>query len=188
MQSASISLQEWKCGNYVIVETQIPFYSNISDRDTSISVNDPDGDDIADGPDNDIPVRLLPGEIDADNIFVNGRPGSICGQVRTDDGNPIANVLIYLHLDTNGDGNADGAPIDSVLTDGDSGDYCFLDIEPRDYVVVESQPLNYFDVTDYDHSTGPFDPDGVDTTLVLADNDVPVTLAPGEEDNDNRLH
>ena len=71
------------------------------------------------------------------------------------------------------------------MTDGDSGNYCFAPVEPGDYVVVEVQPLNYLDVEDYDFSTGAFDPDGVDTAVVLADNDIPVTLEPGEEDDDN---
>ena len=170
---------------YVLVEDHPFLYSSISDQDTSITATDMDGDDSADGPDNDIPVILSAGESDVDNIFVNGRPGTICGSVKDDTGAPISNVKVSLFLDTNSDGEPDGSAIDSAFTDGDSGNYCFEDVEPRAYVVVETQPSNFLDVSDYDHSVGPFDPDGVDTLFQLADNDIPVVVAPGESDMDN---
>ncbi|MDX1408970.1 MAG: carboxypeptidase-like regulatory domain-containing protein, partial [Saprospiraceae bacterium] len=171
---------------YVLIEDQPFLHSNVSDIDTSITATDLDGDDTVDGPDNDIPVLLLPGEDDEDNIFIDGRPGSICGTVQDDQGNPISNVTIELYYDDNGDGIADaGGYVDTRQTDGDSGNFCFEDVEPRDYVLVEIQPLNYDDVSDYDHTTGAFDPDGVDTSLVLADNDIPVTVAPFEDDFEN---
>ena len=77
-----------------------------------------------------------------------------------------------------------GAALDSALTDGDTGNYCFSDVEPRDYVLVEQQPLNYDSFDDFDRTTGALDPDGNDS-LELADDDIPVTLIPGEEDYDN---
>ena len=113
------------------LKTQVMPYSSISDRDTSINVLDLDGDDTADGPDNDIPVTLMPGEGDLDNIFVNGRPGTICGSVKDDTGLPISNVVLNLYADDNGDGIADGGILATTMSDGDSGNYCFSDIEPE---------------------------------------------------------
>ena len=87
-------------------------------------------------------------------------------------------------MDNDGDGVQDGAPIATALSDGDTGNYCFEDIEPRDYVVVEVQPVNYDDVDDYDRSITAGDPDG-DDSQELADNNIPVTLSPGEADENN---
>ncbi|MDX1478306.1 MAG: SpaA isopeptide-forming pilin-related protein, partial [Saprospiraceae bacterium] len=172
-------------GFYVLISEQPAQYSDVSDVDTSIVLLlDEDGDDSADGPDNNIPVRVLPGELDKDNLFVDGRPGSICGQVRMDTGQPLELVTIELYADTDGDGNRDGSPLASIQTDS-TGQYCFGNIQPADYVLYEIQPANYDSLSDYDRSITVDDPDGVDTTGVGADNDIPVTLAPGETDADN---
>ena len=69
---------------YVLVETTPAMHSNISDYDHSTLAPDTDGDDSAQGPDDNIPVRLTAGESDADNNFVDGRPGMICGWVKND--------------------------------------------------------------------------------------------------------
>jgi hypothetical protein len=44
---------------------------------------------------------MMPGEVDADNNFTDGRPGSICGNVSDDTGLPISNVEIRLYIDVN---------------------------------------------------------------------------------------
>mgnify|MGYP003379533791 CR=1 FL=1 len=77
----------------MIVEISPFYYSDISDYDHTTTSPDTDGDDTAQGPDNNIPVFLMPAEADADNIFVNGRPGTICGNV-SDDTGPVS----YTHL------------------------------------------------------------------------------------------
>ena len=170
--------------DYVLVESHPFFYTSIFDRDTSINAFDLDGDDSLDGPDDEIPVRLSPGEIDADNHFKEGRYGNICGTVYDDLFNPISNVVIYLYVDVNANGIADdGPPSDSTLTDGDTGNYCFSDLEAGDYVIVEVQPDNYDDVSDVDGSVDSLDSDGFDGAL--PDNDIPVTLAFGEDDLNN---
>jgi hypothetical protein len=56
-------------------------YSSISDYDHTTTPPDTDGNDSAQGPDDNIPVHMVPAELDADNDFVDGRPGSICGNV-----------------------------------------------------------------------------------------------------------
>ena len=72
--------------NYVVIEITPLYYSSISDYDHSILTPDLDGDDSAQGPDNNIPVQLMPGESDEDNDFKDGRPGMICGTVSDDTG------------------------------------------------------------------------------------------------------
>ena len=75
----------------------------------------------------------------------------------------LSNVSIELYADDNGDGIADGPLVASTLTDGDTGNYCFEDVTPGDYVIVQIQPVNYASVQDFDLTTGAFDPDGNDS-------------------------
>jgi hypothetical protein len=124
------------------------------------------------------PVSL--GTINLTNI----QCGLICGQVRDTDDNPLGGVTIRLHYDTNGDGNPDGGPVLTTVTGGDGGAYCFSDVPPGNYVVVQVQPNNYSSVVDYDFSTGAFDPDG-DDSAQGPDNNIPVTIVPLEEDLNN---
>jgi len=173
-------------GRYVVVETQ-PFYHNdISDFDESISGADLDGNDNGQGPDNDVPVILKPGETDADNNFVDGRPGLICGTVLDDTGQPISSVELRLYQDVNNNDTLDAADIQLAiqLSDGDSGNYCFEDVTPGEYIVVEIQPANYNSVSDYDHTTGPTDPDGTPGPND-PDDEIAVTLVPNESDTQN---
>jgi len=175
-------------GYYVVFEVHPLGYGNVSDYDESITASDLDGDDSASGPDDDVPVILLPGEDDLDNNFRNSRPGTICGKVIDGGGNPIGGVTIRLYGDANGNGHVDGNEgltiLAQTLTSADGGNYCFSDVPEGDYVIVEVQPPNYSSIDDFDRSTGPFDPDGNDS-LELADNDIPVTLLPAEEDMNN---
>ena len=128
----------------------------------------------------------MPAEADADNIFVNGRPGTICGNVSDDTGLYISSVQIRLFLDVN---NNDAWDIGDILiattySDGDTGDYVFEDVTPGEYVIVETQPVNYTNVSDYDHTTTAPDTDGDDSADGW-DNEIPVTLSAGEADYDN---
>jgi protocatechuate 3,4-dioxygenase beta subunit len=182
--SGTFSFDGVASGIYILVENQPTGYSDISDFDQTTDATDPDGNDSAEGADNDIPVTLGPGETDSDNIFVDGRPASVCGNVSDDLGNPIGGVMLKLVEDTNGDGVGDGDTLQTVLSDGVTGDYCFIDVVPGDYVVVEIQPDNYDNVSDFDNTTGPSDLDGDDSGQG-ADNDIPVTLERGEIDDGN---
>ncbi|MEO5907257.1 MAG: SdrD B-like domain-containing protein, partial [Saprospiraceae bacterium] len=121
---------------YVVVETNPISYSNVSDYDYTVSSTDLDGDDSAQGPDNNIPVRVAPGEADNENNFIDGRPGSICGTVHDLAGQPLSNVQIKLYLDVNNNDSLDAADVlvATTFTDGDSGNYCFEDITPAEYV------------------------------------------------------
>ena len=83
-------------GYYFVEETQPNLYNSIYDYDQSTGEEDEDGDDRDHGPDNNIPVDLMPGEIDSSNNFANGRPGHICGEVNDDTGISLGNVEIQL--------------------------------------------------------------------------------------------
>ncbi len=171
---------------YVVVETSPIYYLDMSDYDHTTVSPDTDGDDTAQGPDNDIPVVLLPGETDSDNIFVNGRPGNICGNVSDNTGQPISSVVITLYMTlitmTHWIWLTRSWLI--VFTDGDTGDYCFEDITPGEYIVIETQPANFYSISDYDTSTLAPDTDG-DDQADGPDDEIPVTLLPGEIDLDN---
>src|SRR5690606_18118420 len=175
-------------GRYVLKQIQPNGFADYTDYDRSINPNDLDGDDSALGPNNLIPVILEPGETDADNDFEESAlPGLICGTVKDDVGNPIANIVLQLFTDPNGDGNpGDGSMIASTTTDGETGSYCFEDVYHGDYVVVQIHPANYESVSDYDHSTGASDPDGNDSALG-PNNWIPVTLLASEADMDNNF-
>ena len=90
-------------GNYIVVQISPLYYSSIMDHDESINANDADGDDSGEGPDNNIPVVMLPGETDADNNFEEGRPGVICGYVTDTLDQPMSNVIIQLYHDLDND-------------------------------------------------------------------------------------
>ena len=113
-------------------------------------------------------------------------PGSISGTVTEDTNNdgagevPIAGVTVQLFADTNGDGQPDGAAI-ATTTTGTDGSYRFDDLQPGNYVVVETQPNNFTDVTDGD-STEPGDDVANGSTL---DNIIPVGVVSEEEDTGN---
>jgi hypothetical protein len=173
-------------GHYVVVEINPPLYSDVSDYDNTTTPPDIDGDDTAQGPDGNIPVNLVPGESDADNDFVDGRPGSICGNVSDDTGLSISSVEIQLYIDVNNNDSLDAADIYviSVYSDGVTGDYCFEDVTPGEYIVHEVQPVNYTSVSDYDHTTGAGDPDGAPSAND-PDDEIAVTLVPIENDGDN---
>jgi protocatechuate 3,4-dioxygenase beta subunit len=175
-------------GTYVVVETSPFYYIDLSDYDQTISGTDLDGDDSAQGADNDIPVILIPGETDGGNIFTDGRPGTVCGSVHDNLGQPISSVVIRLYHDLNNNDIYDGGDIlvATTSTDGDTGNYCFEDVTPGEYVVVETDPANYYGISDYDTSTGVNDPDGNDQADG-SDNQIPVTLVPGEQDEDNNF-
>src|SRR5690606_23041887 len=148
---------------YVIVQVQPTNYDDEHDYDQSTGPDDPDGDDSAQGPDNNIPVVLTPGEADMDNNFLeDANVGYITGEVREDLGVPVAGVTIRLYFDLNGDGLPnDGPSIATTVTDA-MGAFAFNGYEPGVYVIEQEQPAGYTSVSDIDGSVGPDDPDGDD--------------------------
>ena len=173
-------------GAYTLVEIQPFGYTSVRDYDNSINANDMDGDDEILGPNDRIPVILFPGESDSDNNFIEAQNGSISGNVSDVNGIPLSNIEITLYAaDTlpSGEVIPTGDAIAITFTDGDTGDYSFENIPPGTYVVVETQPMNYFDFSDFDISP---DPDGDDSSEG-ADNNIPVNLAQGEEDEGNNF-
>ena len=68
---------------------------------------------------------------------------------------PISSVEMKLYRDINNNDSLDVSDTLMVIvfTDGDTGDYCFEDITPGEYIVVETQPINFYSISDYDHTT-----------------------------------
>src|SRR5690606_18576667 len=173
-------------GRYVIVQVQPANYDDVSDYDHSTGPLDMDGNDSALGPNNRIPVTLEPYESDTDNNFIEDpHIGHITGFVLTDYSEPIAGVQVQLYFDHNQDGNPDGGVVATATTDA-SGAYAFVELQPGNYLVTQTQPANYFDVSDYDHSIGPDDLDGDDSALG-PNNKIQVILLAGEIDADNNF-
>ncbi|HJW27755.1 MAG TPA: hypothetical protein VJ508_00725, partial [Saprospiraceae bacterium] len=111
--------------------------------------------------------------------------GSICGTVTNDLGNPMSGVQLQLVKDLNGNQNADGGEptVATTTSSAGTGAYCFNDVPPCQYVVVEVQPATYGSLSDKDDTP---DPDGDDSSDG-ADNQIPVTLTPVENDLDNHF-
>ncbi len=174
-------------GDYVVVPVQNPDLVDVLDQDQAPDGDVPQDDDIT--VDNSVGVGLEPGEDDTENNFVDENQGSISGFVLLDsngDGagdTPQSGVTVELYADTNGDGNPDGAAIDSTTTAGD-GSYSFDPVSPGQYVVVELTPAGLTDVSDDDAS--PEDSSPADSGTPV-DDQIPVTVQPGEADADNNF-
>ncbi|KAI2514321.1 protein of unknown function DUF11 [Fragilaria crotonensis] len=161
-------------GDYVVEETNPDGYpKDVSDGD---DLPDGDVDDSDKNPDNQIKVTLTEGENDDGNNFVDSNKGSISGTVKDDEGKPLAGVEIELQ-------KPDGTVV-ATTTSGTNGVYTFPGVEPGSYVVVEKNPAGYpGDVSDYDTT-----PDGdAGEGVVNADNKIPVTLEPAEDDTGNNF-
>ena len=168
-------------GDYVVVEITPGNLTDVSDEDST-----PDGDafDSDKVVDDQIAVTLNAGEVDDGNDFVDENSGSISGSVTEDttgDGSgdtPQQGVVVELYaVDATGD--PVGNPIATTTTAAD-GSYQFENVSPGDYAVVEVQPAGLGDVSDSDAT--PEDGNDGDTPV---DNLIPVTVQPGEADNDN---
>ena len=110
--------------------------------------------------------------------------GSICGSVEDDLGMALENIVIHLYVDVNGSGTFDGGDtLDSSTSTDALGAYCFTDVRPCEYVLVEMQPATYGNLSDYDESP---DPDGDDSSDG-PDGEIPVVLIQGEADSDNNF-
>ncbi|WP_341405633.1 SdrD B-like domain-containing protein [Luteolibacter soli] len=165
-------------GSYRVVETQPSGYLSVSDVDGSN--NNVIGDQT--------PILVVAGQTNSGKDFVEEQPGAIAGTVWADTNNDdsgdvgIAGVTITLFTDPNGDGNpADGVPYGSPAVTGAGGAYGFTNLPPGSYVVVETQPLGYFTVSDGD-TTSPGD-DAANSSL--SDNRIPVAVAANETDSGN---
>ncbi|MFN8338850.1 MAG: SdrD B-like domain-containing protein [Saprospiraceae bacterium] len=107
--------------------------------------------------------------------------GNIRGNVTADTNNdnvgdtPMPNVTIQLK-------DAVTGAVVATTTTNASGNYEFLNVAPGNYTIMEVQPNGYTSVSDQDATP---DPDGADGTTP---NDmIPVTVTPGENDNDNNF-
>jgi hypothetical protein len=174
-------------GTYVIVETQPSGWLTHDDYDIS-----DDGDLVSNisGMDNLIPVTIVVSEVDTMNNFIEtSQPGSISGSVFTDadgdqapdTGEGLDTIVLNLYADVNTDGLADNSvPIATVLTNS-NGDYLFNNIGIGSYVIVETNPLDYQSVSDFD-PTNDFD---IVPNSIQNNDTIPLTLTNNESDANN---
>lgn len=100
---------------------------------------------------------------------------TISGQVRydadndgdlTDTENGLAGADIALYTDPNGDGDpSDGVQVGTTITTDGTGAYSFANLPAGNYVVVETNPANYFSTAD---ASGPND-DRIPVVITNAD-------------------
>jgi serine-aspartate repeat-containing protein C/D/E len=158
-------------GIYTVVEVNPPgFPSSLCDYD-----NTPDGyvGHSNSNVDDTIPVTLNPGKNDDGNNFVDENNAAISGTVKYDEGKALVNVKIELLQ-----GNT---VVGSTLTSG-IGNYTFSGVEPGDYVVKETNPVDYpKNLNDGDTS----DDGDADDLSTAPDNLIKVALKAGELDSDN---
>ncbi|MEP6647242.1 MAG: hypothetical protein ABJC12_09130 [Saprospiraceae bacterium] len=117
-------------------------------------------------------------------ITINDK-GTICGSVHDDLGQAMAGIEIRLEADINGNQAFDAGDtlIATVFSAAGTGQFCFSNVIPCNYVLVEIQPASYGNLSDFDSTP---DPDGDDSSDG-PDNQIPVVLSPGENDLDNNF-
>ena len=138
-------------GNYIVKQTNLSGYIDVSDGD---SIDDggaggTDDDTNSNTDDNLISVSLSSQEIDTGNDFLDERTGTISGEVLSDTNNddvgdsPLSGVTVELFED----GNATAIAITTTNSDGK---YTFINVAPGDYTVVQTNLNDYGDVKDSD--------------------------------------
>jgi protocatechuate 3,4-dioxygenase beta subunit len=175
-------------GTYSVFKTPPAGYYVVADGDTTLP-----GDDTGNASQTDclIPVGLLPGEVDDGNTFLVQPNGTISGFVAADTDNDNVGDLfvsnVTLQLFTGGGSAVDADPAAPGLqpllavTDG-SGYYAFVNVNPGSYLIRQNQPVGFLSVSDGDGSDAA-DDSPANTSLV--DNEIPVTILPGEIDTMN---
>jgi len=171
--AGAYSFLEVEPGLYNLYEKNVPEYPlDVSDKDTT---NDGDSTDSNIAVDNIIGVDLKPGETDTGNDFVDSNNGIIKGTVKSDNLIPLGNVKIELLA-------TDGATVIETTKTNAQGNYEFQDVEPGEYTVRETNPVEYpANIMDQD-TTRDGDPTDMDTVV---DNLIGVKLSPGETDGGN---
>jgi hypothetical protein len=106
--------------------------------------------------------------------------GTVSGAVKDPSGNTVVGAKVKL---VNPDGtaavDASGTPIAEVTVDAVTGTYSFTNIPAGSYRIIETNPDNYLSTNETSDQAG--DPQNTITT----DDDIPITLTIGENDNDN---
>jgi hypothetical protein len=123
------------------------------------------------------------GDTSTFTFTVNLCPGNITGKVIKSDDTPIPSVNVRLYADQNLDGMQDNATIIRSVFTNSVGSYAMATITPGYYVIVETQPANYFSLYDEDASE---DYDSL-SNLIPNDNIIPVTVEPTEIDSNNNF-
>ncbi|NRA11889.1 MAG: hypothetical protein HRT57_08040 [Crocinitomicaceae bacterium] len=102
--------------------------------------------------------------------------GKVTGLVLEDNGLPIQNVEIILE-------DADPVTPNLVAYTDQNGYYEFNELLQGEYTLTQTQPAGFVSLSDYDNEL-----DGdVHDTISPVDNQIGVTLEPGEDDNQNNF-
>ncbi len=117
-------------------------------------------------------------------IVIDDR-GSICGSVHDDLGQALSGIEIKLWADVNNNQIYDGGDtlVATLFSSAGNGQFCFQQIRPCSYILVETQPSSYGELSDFDSTP---DPDG-DDSGDGPDNQIPVNLTAAENDSDNNF-
>jgi protocatechuate 3,4-dioxygenase beta subunit len=156
-ENGNYLFEDQKPGSYIIMETDPVEMVSIAEI-TGTGALDSDYPDGAgtDENNNQIPLITVSGIDSEDNLFLDSTPVIISGTVKddedfdgdaTDDDAGIPGVTVTLYADPDGDGNPDGEPIQTVVTN-ENGEFIFNDVTPGLYVVVENDPMNYSSTAD----------------------------------------
>jgi SdrD B-like domain/Prealbumin-like fold domain len=178
-------------GNYVFVDVPVGTYGVIEAQPIGfLSVSDLDGGNL----DEIRPITVVANTDTPGNNFVEEQPSTISGLVRVDtDGNgspdaPLPDISLTLFSDPNGDGDpADGEAIGLPVSTLANGSYSFPGIAPGAYVVVQTQPTNYFTVSDSDGSADSSGSPADASNISPTDNLIPVNVRAGELDSQNNF-
>lgn len=165
-------------GDYRVGEAQPVGYQSVSDSD---------GGNLDQAGDVTL-ISVVAGMSSSDNDFVEEQLGAISGTVLADSDNDdvgdaaMPGVSMALFTDPNGDGDpVDGAQVGPAVQTDAGGSYTFSDIEPGNYVVVQTQPAGYLTVRDGDSTT----PGDDAANASASDNRIPAGIAAGETDDGN---
>lgn len=164
-------------GDYMLLEVNADGYISVSDNaDDDQALNSDTTDDF-------IPVTLTAGENDDDNIFIDKKAsGSISGFVKDVQGNALENVTITLQDNSANTVNDIEANPLTTTTDV-SGFYSFIKVPEGDYIIVESDKVDYISTSDTDSVADNDNTPNTDTN----DNKIPVTITDSESDTENNF-
>lgn len=168
-------------GDYIAVETQPAGLDDVKENEGGADDDKPNNNTI-----NSIAGTVDAGETDVNNDFVEEEPlGAWSGNVSKDNNDDdvgdenLQSVEIQLFTDPNGDGDpSDGTLVGTTTTDTD-GNYSFINLQPGDYVAVETQPAELSNVSE---NEGGLDNDKPDNNII---NSIAGTVSAGETDVNN---
>ncbi|NEQ74935.1 MAG: DUF11 domain-containing protein [Okeania sp. SIO2C9] len=102
-------------GNYNVIETNLPNYSDVSEVDGGDDMDNPDNEIV-----NNIPVTVDPGEADTGNDFVDRQQADLSVEKTVDNANPNVgeDITFTIELNNAGPNDATNVDLEDLLPDG----------------------------------------------------------------------